>query len=559
MKNFWKLMLLSVFVLVLAACTDDSEVEPEGGAEGESSSSEGGEMVLAFPSDAVSMDPHGSNDVPSEQVRDTMYEGLVTQDENLEIVPVLASEWEQTSDTTWEFTLQEGVTFHDGSEFNAEVVEANFDRLLDTATASPRSFLLEMVTEVNVVDDYTVELVTEFPFSPLLNNLTHGAGKMISKDLIDEDYQNAIDEAGLDMTLEEYYELREEGGDEYEEAANAIGGAIGTVVEQNPVGTNYLQFESRNPGENTELTAYEDYWNGAPTIDSATFKVVSETGSRLAELETGDSDFIAQVESSNIERVESNEDVTLERTDSMSIDYIGFHTQKEPFDDPRVRRAITHAFDKEAVLSGVYNDSGRPAVGPLAPGILGHSEDLESPAYDMDRARELLAEAGHEDGFDVNLMVNDDNPERVDMAVWLQESLAELNINVNIEQVEWGAYLEMTGNGEHDMFILGWSNSTGDPDNGISPLFHSDMVGDPGNRSFFESDELDALLDEGKRESDQEVREQIYQDAQQLLVEEAPAIFVRHSENLNAYNNNVEGIEIDTYNIFDLRNVNINE
>ncbi|WP_031547219.1 glutathione ABC transporter substrate-binding protein [Salinicoccus luteus] len=559
MRNFWKLMLLSVFVLVLAACTDDSEVEPEGGAEGESSSSGGGEMVLAFPSDAVSMDPHGSNDVPSEQVRDTMYEGLVTQDENLEIVPVLASEWEQTSDTTWEFTLQEGVTFHDGSEFNAEVVEANFDRLLDTATASPRSFLLEMVTEVNVIDDYTVELVTEFPFSPLLNNLTHGAGKMISKDLIDEDYQNAIDEAGLDMTLEEYYELREEGGDEYEEAANAIGGAIGTVVEQNPVGTNYLQFESRNPGENTELTAYEDYWNGAPTIDAATFKVVSETGSRLAELETGDSDFIAQVESSNIERVESNEDVTLERTDSMSIDYIGFHTQKEPFDDPRVRRAITHAFDKEAVLSGVYNDSGRPAVGPLAPGILGHSEDLESPAYDMDRARELLAEAGHEDGFDINLMVNDDNPERVDMAVWLQESLAELNINVNIEQVEWGAYLEMTGNGEHDMFILGWSNSTGDPDNGISPLFHSDMVGAPGNRSFFENDELDALLDEGKRESDQEAREQIYQDAQQLLVDEAPAIFVRHSENLNAYNNNVEGIEIDTYNIFDLRNVNIND
>lgn len=558
MKNFWRLMLLSMLVLVLAACTDDSEVEPEGGAEGESSSS-GGDMVLAFPSDAVSMDPHGSNDVPSEQVRDTIYEGLVTQNENFEIEPVLASEWEQIDDTTWQFTLQEGVTFHDGSEFNADVVKANFERLLDPAMASPRSFLLEMVSEVNVVDDYTVELVTEFPFSPLLNNLTHGAGKMISKDLIDEDYQNAIDEAGLDMTLEEYYELREAGGDEHEEAANEIGGAMGTMVEQNPVGSNYLQFESRNPGEKTELTAYEDYWNGAPTIDSATFKVVSETGSRLAELETGDSDFIAQVESSNIGRVESNEEVTLERTDSVSIDYIGFNTQKEPFDDPQVRRAITHAFDKDAVLSGVYNDSGTPAVGPLAPGVMGHSEDIEALEYDMEQARELLAEAGYEDGFDVNLMVNDDNPERVDMAVWLQESLAELNINVNIEQVEWGAYLEMTGNGEHDMFILGWSNSTGDPDNGISPLFHSDMVGAPGNRSFFENDELDALLDEGKRESDQDAREQLYVEAQQLLVDEAPAIFVRHSENLNAYNNNVEGIDINSYNIFDLREATINE
>src|SRR5699024_2891983 len=103
-----------------------------------------------------------------------------------------------------------------------------------------RAFMLDMVSEVNVVDDYTVEIVTEYPFSPLLNNLSHGAGKMISKELIDEDYQNAIDEAGLDMTLEAYYEAREAGGDEHEEAAQQIGGNIGTMVEQNPIGTNYL-------------------------------------------------------------------------------------------------------------------------------------------------------------------------------------------------------------------------------------------------------------------------------------------------------------------------------
>lgn len=555
MKHLWKILLLSVIVLVLAACTDDSNVEPESGDGGDAGSeAAGGDIVMAFPSDAVSMDPHGSNDVPSEQVRDTIYEPLVTQDENLEIVPALASEWEQTDETTWRFTLEEDVKFHDGSDFNAEAVKANIDRLLDPAMASARSFILEMVSEVNVVDEHTVELVTEYPFSPLLGHLSHGAGKMISRELIDEDYQNAIDEAGLDMTVEDYYELRADGGSEYEEASDAIAQYLGTVVEQNPVGTGYMKFESRTPGESTSLVANEEYWGGAPSIDSATFKVVSETGSRLAELETGDSDFIAQVESSNIGRVEDNEDVTLERTDSVSIDYIGFNTQKEPFDNKLVRQAITHAFDKQAVLSGVYNDSGTPAAAPLAPGVLGYDENLEGLEYDMDKARELLAEAGYEDGFDVTLMVNDDNPERVDMAVWLQESLAELNINVSIEQVEWGAYLEMTGNGDHDMFILGWSNSTGDPDNGISPLFHSDMVGSPGNRSFFENDELDALLDEGKRESDEAAREEIYKDAQELLVEEAPAIFVRHSENLNAYQNSVEGLRIDNYNIFDLRN-----
>lgn len=563
MKNIWKLFLLSIMVLVLSACTDDGNVEEEAaegdGSDEQAETADGGDLTIAIPSDAVSMDPHGSNDVPSEQVRDEIYEPLVTQDENLEIVPLLAEEWEEVDDTTWRFTLQEGVTFHDGSEFNAEVVKANIERLLDPAVASPRSFLLEMVTEVNVIDDYTVEFELEYPYSPLLNNLTHGAGKMISKELIDADYENALSEAGEDMSVEEYYELRDDGGDSHEEVANAIAGDVSSVIEEGPVGTNYLQFESRNPGESTVLTQYEDYRDGAPSVDSVTYKVVTETGSRIAELETGESDFVLGVQSSNIERVENNEDATLERNESVSIDYIGFNTESEPFDDPLVRQAVTHALDKEAVLSGVYNDSGRPATAPLAPDVLGHSEDLEGLDFDMDRAGELLEEAGYADGFDVTLMVNDDNPERVDMAVFLQESLADLDINVNVEQVEWGAYLDATANGEHDMFILGWSNSTGDPDNGIAPLFHSENMGDTGNRSFFDNEELDSLLDEGKQVTEEDERQEIYEQAQQLLVDEAPAIFVRHGENLNAYNNNVEGIEIDSYNIFDFREVTFSE
>lgn len=555
MKGLWKYLLLGI-VLMLAACASDSDVDPEDDGEDGADNEEvadGGDLVIALPSDAVSMDPHGSNDVPSEQVRDVIYEPLVAQDENLEIYGKLAEDWEQVEDDTWRFTLREGVTFHDGSEFNAEVVKANIERLLDPAVASPRAFLLEMVTEVNVVDDYTVELVTEFPFSPLLGHLTHGAGKMISQELIEADYENAIEEAGLDMTLEEYYESRAEGGDAHDEVANQISADTSSLIESEPVGTGYMQFESRSPGANTTLVKYDDYWDGAAHLDSIEYKVVSETGSRIAELETGSSQFIAAVQSANIERVENMPDVTLERTESVSIDYIGFNTSKEPFDDKRVRQAVTHAFDKEAVLSGVYNDSGVPAVASLAPGVLGHSDDLEGLDYDMDTARELLEEAGYEDGFDVTLMVNDDNAERVDMAVFLQESLSELDINVSVEQVEWGAYLEATGEGQHDMFILGWSNSTGDPDNGISPLYHSDYLGSNGNRAFFENDELDALLDEGKRESDDDVRQEIYEEAQELLVEEAPAIFVRHSENLNAYTNELVNLRIDSYNIFHMK------
>ena len=551
MKKFSFIALLGVLILILAACTDDSNVEEEA-TEGEETAAEGGTLTLALPSDAVSMDPHGSNDVPSEQIRDTIYEPLLTQDENFEIVPVLAEEYEQIDDTTWEFKLREGVTFHDGSEFNAEVVKANIERVKDIAKASPRSFLLDMVSEVNIIDDYTVELVTEYPFAPLANNLTHGAGKMISKDLIDADYQQALDEAGSDLSLDEYYELRDAGGSEHEDVANEISAYVGQLVESEPVGTNYFKFDSRSPGEQTSVVRNDDYWGDTALLDGVTFKVVSEPGSRIAELESGSSDAILATLSSNIERVDSNEDVTLLRNDSVSIDYIGFNTEKEPFNDPKVRQAITHAFDSEAVLEGVYNGSGTPAEAPLAPGVLGYSEDLEGLDYNMERAQELLNEAGVED-LTINLMVNDDNPERVDVALWLQESLSTLGITVNVEQVEWGAYLAATGAGEHDMFILGWSNSTGDPDNGISPLFHSDNMGDTGNRSFYNNPELDSILDEARQSTEESEREQLYMDAQQILVDEAPAIFIRHGENLNAHGNHVEGFEGDAYNIFDFR------
>lgn len=552
MKKFSFMALLGVLILILAACTDDSNVEEET-TEGEGAAAEeGGTLTLAMPSDAVSMDPHGSNDVPSEQIRDTIYEPLLTQDENFEIVPVLAEEYEQIDDTTWEFKLREGVTFHDGSEFNAEVVKANIERVKDIAKASPRSFLLDMVSEVNIIDDYTVELVTEYPFAPLANNLTHGAGKMISKDLIDADYQQALDEAGSELSLEEYYELRAEGGDEHEAVANEISSFVGQLVESEPVGTNYFKFESRSPGEQTAVVRNDDYWGDTSLLDGVNFKVVSEPGSRIAELESGSSDAILATLSSNIERVDSNEDVTLLRNESVSIDYIGFNTEKEPFNDPRVRQAITHAFDSEAVLEGVYNGSGTPAEAPLAPGVLGYSEDLEGLDYNMERAQELLDEAGVED-LTINLMVNDDNPERVDVALWLQESLSTLGITVNVEQVEWGAYLAATGAGEHDMFILGWSNSTGDPDNGIAPLFHSENIGDTGNRSFYNNPELDSILDEARQSTEESEREQLYMDAQQILVDEAPAIFIRHGENLNAHGNHVEGFEGDAYNIFDFR------
>lgn len=555
MKRFMGMFMLGM-LLVLTACTDDSDADPGSDSGDEGSQTAGGDFILSVGNDVVSLDPHGSNDLYSDQVRNTIYEGLVTQNEALEIAPLLASEWEQVDDTTWRFTLEEDVTFHDGSDFNAEVVKANFDRVLDPAVASPRLNIFEMVEEVNVIDDYQVEIVTSYPFAPLLAHLTHDGGGMISKEVIDEDYRNAIEEAGLDMPLEEFYELRNTGGAEYEDVAESVSEYLHTVVEQKPTGTGYLQFEERTPGENTVLAKYDEYWQEPAKLDTVTFKVVSETGSRIAELETGESHMISGFEPSSKDRIENNPETHMYTFYNIAMEYIGFNTQKEPLDDKRVRQAITHIFDKEEVINGIYSGTGRTLEGPLQPEVLGYDEDIEGLGYDLERARELMAEAGYEDGFEISIITNDAS-ERVDLAVYLQEALQEINVDATVDQFEWGAYLEAASTGDHDIFILGWPNATGDPDHGLWPLYHSSMIGDQGNRFFFENEAFDDLLEEGRRETDTEVREEIYREAQELLIEEAPSIFMRQAESMNAYRDEVKGLVIDTYNKPDFRNVTI--
>lgn len=572
MKNYKLLLLLamiSVLTLALAACADDSEVddqaaedaETEGEAEGEGEDAtadggEGGDLVITEMSDIVSLDPHGQNDVPSSNVRSNIYETLTTLDEEMEVQPGLATEWEEIDDTTLQFTLAEGVTFHDGSEFNAEVVEANLERVIDPNVGSPRMFLYEMIEDVEVLDDYTVEITTEYPFAPLLSHLAHDAGGMISKEVIDADTEQALEAADADMTPEEYYEARE--SEDQVDISDEFSDNIGNHIADNAIGTGYFQVQSRTAGEEVVLERFEDYHGEPAQLDTATFRVVPETGARLAEIESGSSHVAGAVETNNVDRVESNEETYLDQTPSFSLSYIGFNVQTEPLDDPLVRQAISYAVDREEIINGIYNGVGTPAEGPLAPGVFGYDEDVEGITYDLERAQELMAEAGHEDGFSIEIITND-SPERVNAAVYVQEALQEINIDVTVEQREWGAYLEETASGDHEMYVLGWSTVTGDADYGMYPLFHSEMHGDPGNRQFLSNDTVDELLEEGRQETDPEARQEIYTELQNELVDIAPMIYIHHQDYLTGVRNEVEGFEVDALGIYQLHETSITE
>ena len=540
-KSLWALVLTLALALFLAACAGGSdeggETTPDTGTEdggtetgtetgGESA---GGDLIIAVLSDASSLDPHGSNDVPSSVVQANIYETLVNRNENNEIIEGLATSWEQVDETTWSFTLQEGVTFHDGEEFNAEVVKMNLDRVRDEAVASPRYFLYEMITDVEVMGDYEVQITTEYPFAPLLAHLSHNGGGMISPASIEADY--AALEGGSDP---------------------------GSVISEEPVGTGFFKFDSWNTGSEIKLVKNEEYWGEPVKVDSVTFRVVPDSQVRAADLETGNVHIADPVQPNEVSRINNSGVASVLQTASSSLAYLGFNTEKEPFNDPLVRQAISLAVDREAIISGVYEDYGIPAIGPLAPGIFGYTEDIDAVEYNMDEARALLEEAGMSDGFSTTIWTND-NPQRQAIAVLVQESLAELNIDVEIEVMEFGAYLDQTAAGEHDMFILGWSNPTGDADYGMYALFHSSQKGNPGNRSFYENPEVDALLDEGRREADPAAREEIYADVAQLLTDDAPMAFLLHTEYLNGVADSVSGFSIDTSGIYQLKDVTINE
>lgn len=546
-------MLMLAVLFVIAGCSNDQYKETD--SEESTDSEKTGDITVGMLSDVVSLDLHGSNDAHSSQVRSNIYERLLNQDVNMELQPGLATEFEQVDEKTWNFKLREGTTFHNGEAFTAEDVVATFDRVRDEALGSPVLFLYEMIEEIEVVNDYEINVHTSIPFAPLASHLAHSTAGIMPKELIDKDYETALEAAESDVTLEEYYELRKTGGEEYDAVKEEISEHLAAVIGNEPNGTNHLKFVSRSPGESVTMEKFEDFQGGDRYFENVTFKVIPETSARIAELETGGVQIATDIDSSSVERIENGADTVMSVKDSVRMAYLGFNMNKEPFDDIKVRQAISYAINREEIVEGVYDGMGIPAKGPLAPDVWGYSEDLEGQSYDLDKAKELLAETELADGFDTTLWVYDDQ-QVIDTAVYIQNKLAELNINVEIEQFDLGAYYDTLANGNHEMFMLGWTTVTADADYGLYALFHSKNHGAAGNRVFYDNPEVDELLDAGRAETDEEIRQDIYTEIEEILVDEAPSAFLNHSQYAIGYNDaSLTDVEIDPTGRIHLDNV----
>lgn len=495
-------------VLIFSACA--KEPNSSDNDQQDSTKHQAGDLIVDLASDPVSLDPHAANDGNSLYVMNAMYDTLVALDKNLQIQPALAESLEPIDDMTWEAKIRKDVVFHDDSTLDAHVVKANLDRVLDPDIGSPLAFLFDMIESVEVIDEYTVHITTAYPFSALPLHLAHPGGHMISLPSIEANYE-AIDN----------------GEDPF------------ASINENPIGTGYFKYEERVNGEFTKLVKNDNYWGEQAKVDSVTFNVVPEDMTRIAELETENAHIIYPVNPSDIERIDANEGTHVHQSDSASLTYIGLNTESEPFNDQRVRQAVSMALDKDAIIEGLTNGVALPANGPLAPTVFGYSDELQSVTFDQTEAKELLKEAGYEDGFSASILVYDRTTS--DIAEVAQEQLKAIGIELDIQMVEVGAYLDITADGSIDMFVGSWGTVTLDADYGLYPMFHSENIGAPGNRSFFDHPKVDELLEQARQTTDETERLNLYKEAQQIIIDEAPIIPIYHSVLLAGISDNVDG------------------
>ena len=510
-KKFWLLVAMVLSVLFLVACGGDPDKKSDSGAAGGKRDT----LVIGMGADAKSLDPHASNDNPSSNVRVQIYDRLMDLDDDGVPQPMLAESWERPDDTTIIFHLRKGVKFHNGDEMKASDVKFSLERALKSPEVS---HILTGIKSVDVVDDYTVKVTTEKPMAAILNNLSHTTIAILS-----------------------------------EKATTEAGDKFG----QNPIGTGPYKFVSWQSGDRITLEAFPDYWRGEAPIKNIVFRNIVEETNRTIGLETGELDVIYEIFGMDKTKLKEDDRFNFIKGPQVSMTYLGFNMKKAPYDNPKVREAISYAIDQKPIIDTVFLGGGQAANSIIGPNIWGYY-DVEKYTQDIAKAKALLAEAGYPNGFKAKIWVND-NPVRRDTAVILQDQLKQIGIDLTIETVEWGAFLDGTARGDHEMYLLGWGTVTRDPDYGMYELISSSTMGAAGNRSFYSNPEVDRLLEAGKTELDPEKRKEIYKQIQEIVRKDLPMYMIVYPLNNVVTKKDIKNFKLDPANAHRLYGVSIGE
>ena len=462
-------------------------------------------QIVGFEADATSMEAARALGLHNNRMVLQIFDSLVMFfGDTSELKPGLAVSWNISEDNLeYTFKLREGIKFHDGTDFNAEAVKFTFDRMLKDDHPYHDNifpfagFYYGNISSVDVIDNLTVKFVLSAPQATFLTMLVHVSGGIVSP--------TAVAKQSPDF------------GD-------------------NPVGTGPYKFVLWDRGQRIILEANKDYWAGAPKIATLIFKPVTDPTARLGQLKSGEVDLMVAFPPEFIPAIEADENLVLLQQTGNHTWWVALNTEEPPFNDVRVRQAVNYAIDKKAIIEDVLYGAATLSTSFALPGTVWYEPEVTTYPYNPEKAKELLAEAGYPNGFETDFLVPESGSGMiapVALATVMQAYLADVGVKANIITQEWNSYLNTLQAGlsaaKAGMAEMSWMRDTADPEIYAPFNLACDTALGFFNLGRYCNAAVDKAFEQAKNMTDNKVRVQLYRDAQKIVTEEAPWIFMFHA------------------------------
>ena len=487
------LLAIAMLAASLAGCSSPSSSQPAGSTSSSASTAESGEKVLTIAQggDITTFDMQNHNNGVTGAVLGNFSHGLIERaDEDIAWVCVLAESYETIDDSTWEFKLRDDVTWHNGDPFTAADVKWTLERVA-TDESLAENHIFSVIKEVQIVDDYTVRIITDGPYPTMLSLLSKNGSQMMPSKYIEEN--------GLDYYLE------------------------------NPIGCGPYKFKEWVKDDVVVLERYDDYFGETPYWDEVRFRSIPEASTRVAELLTGNVDIIVNVPTNEWDRIDENEGTEMVLGNGTRIYNVIMKWDSTPTQNQQVREAVAYALDAQTIIDTVLKGAGTPCYTRIAPGVFGQDESLYGiDKYDVEKAKELVASSGY-NGEEIELLVPTGRYLMdADVGNVVAGMLQQVGLNVKVNVLEWSAYINKFNAGEFNgMALIAYGDDFFDASYGMNEYRTENCT----PISCYSSTEYDELYLEALSNMDPDSRaEQLVEMQQMIFVDEcvqAPFIHLK--------------------------------
>ncbi|MGA9507363.1 MAG: ABC transporter substrate-binding protein [Candidatus Sulfotelmatobacter sp.] len=463
-------------------------------------------LVMLIESSPTNLDPRIGVDAQSERIDNLIFDDLLSRGDNLDVAPALAERWEIPDPLTYIFHLHHGVFFHDGRPLTSRDVKWTFDSLLQGKIRSTKSAVYRFVDHIDAPDDYTVVFHMKEPTATLLWNLSDGAIGIVPYG------------SGTEMTTQ-------------------------------PIGSGPFKFVSAETDKEVVLERNDNYWGEKPKLTSVRFAVVPDATTRALELRKGSGDAtINALTPDTVLTLQRDPSLAVERAPGTVLAYMGFNLRDPILRDVRVRQAIAYAFDRTPMIEYLWRGEAQPARSILPPQSWAYNGNVPAYDHDPEKARQLLDSAGYPaiNGvrFHLTMKTSTDENTRLMVAV-MQQQLREVGIVLDIRTFEFATFFADVTHGAFQLYSLRWIGGNEDPDI-FEYAFHSAKFPPNGaNRGYYSNPKVDALIDQARREVNQNKRKSLYAELQLILAEQLPYIDLWYLDNVLVHNKRVRNLQLN--------------